>query len=84
MFGVFFFVPHQKLLPWFDGLTTTIENPSLILECHEILLLAVTSAIHIPIIEDTVRVTRTKREREKEEDKSFRHGGRYISTRTDN
>lgn len=48
IFSVLLFIPHQELLSWFDGLTTTIENPSLILVCHEVLLLTVRSAIHIP------------------------------------
>lgn len=46
--GVVLLVPHQELLSCIDGSTAPVENPSLVLERHEILLIFITSAIYIP------------------------------------
>lgn len=46
--SVLLFIPHQKLLSWFDGSTRTVENLPLILECHQISLFIIMRTIHIP------------------------------------
>lgn len=47
IFGVFLFIPHQKLLSWVNGSKAMVQSPLLKLECHQVLLLLIMSTIHI-------------------------------------
>jgi Fic family protein len=46
--GVLLSVPNQQLLSNSYGLTAAVQNPSSVLEGHQILLFFTTSTVHIP------------------------------------